>query len=74
MPSTGYAMWLLWSGVSRWMPSQQLGACIRMFSWVPAGQFAGKSQLNELSPHSQPSTAPGALRNSSCVAFGLPTR
>ena len=26
MPRTGYAMWLLWSGVSRWMPSQQLGA------------------------------------------------
>ena len=33
MPSTGYAMWLLWSGVSRWMPFQQLGACMRMFSW-----------------------------------------
>ena len=26
-PATvGYAMWLLWSGESRWMPSQQLGA------------------------------------------------
>ena len=25
-PTTGYAMWLLWSGESRWRPSQQLGA------------------------------------------------
>ena len=40
----------------------------------PTGQLAGMSQLNELFPHSKPSTAPGAVRNSSWVAVMLPTR
>src|SRR5262245_28320408 len=72
-PLTGYAMCDLWSAESRSRPFQQLGAWNRTFSCVPAGQFAGKSQLKKLSPHSQPSTCPGWLRNSSSVELGLPT-
>ena len=42
-------------------------------SCEPTGQLAGMSQLNELLPHSKPSTRPGAFWNSDWVAIMLPT-
>jgi hypothetical protein len=44
----GYAMWLLWSGVSRYLPSQQLGDRYRTINLLPSGQVGGKSTFSKL--------------------------
>lgn len=68
LPPSGYATWLLWSAVSRFLPSQQLEKMVQSTSF----SFRKGSQYLRREGDSRADTA-GALlvRESRCVHLGV---